>query len=192
MFKDAKKGLIITVVVFVVSYAALFISFGASSDEATPTKEDFSMKISSIAYENNESIPVKYTCDGEDISPPLTISGVPEGTQSLALIFDDPDAPAGTANPGWVHWIVYDISPDVGEIAEGSLPPNTLEGINDWNRRDYGGPCPPSGQHRYIFTLYALDTKLGDISEPTKQNLLQSMSGHVLEQTKLTGLYQRT
>lgn len=142
------------------------------------------MKLSSFDFEHEGLIPEKFTCDGEDISPSLIIEDIPEGTKRLALIVDDPDAPAGT----WVHWIVFNIH--VTEIIEESEVPGT-QGLNDFRKLDYGGPCPSSGTHRYFFKLYALDTKL-DLAEGCRnKDLLKAMEGHILAETELIGLYQR-
>lgn len=144
-----------------------------------------SMRLTSPAFENNGYIPKKFTCDGEDISPGLEISGIPDKTQSLALVMDDPDAPMGT----WVHWVVFDI-PVTNHIDENSIPGK--QGINDFRRRNYGGPCPPSGTHRYFFKIYALDKKL-DLSEGvSKQDLEKAMQGHILDKAELIGLYKRS
>ncbi|RME31199.1 YbhB/YbcL family Raf kinase inhibitor-like protein [Candidatus Woesearchaeota archaeon] len=129
-------------------------------------------------------IPVRYTCDGADVNPPLTIRGVPAGTESLALIVDDPDAPLGT----WTHWVVWNIP--VGDIAENSVPGE--QGTNSWGKNAWGGPCPPSGTHRYRFTVYALDTKLDLPPATTSDELKQAMRGHELARGTLTGHYQRT
>lgn len=145
------------------------------------------MKISSGAFENNGQVPALYTCDGKDINPPLRFEGAPAGTESLALIVDDPDAPGGT----WVHWVLWKIPPATDEIKEGSVPKGALQGRNDFGRKDYGGPCPPSGTHRYYFRLYALDMTpvLGD--NATKADLEASMKGHILAHSELIGLYKR-
>lgn len=145
------------------------------------------MIISSPAFENNKEIPSKYTCDGENINPSLQISKVPEGTQSLVLIMDDPDAPAGT----WVHWIIWNIDPKTAEVAENSVPPGGVGGVTSFGSTGYGGPCPPSGTHRYFFKLYALDTKLDLPSEADKAQLEKAMEGHILDQAELVGLYSR-
>lgn len=142
------------------------------------------MKIASSEFKHNESIPRKYTCQGQDINPPLTIEDIPPGTKSLALIVDDPDAPGGM----WVHWVVYNI-PVTKEIAENSVPGN--QGINDFNRKDYGGPCPPSGTHRYFFKIYALDTVLGPEGVVSKKQLEEKISGHILGQAEIIGLYKK-
>jgi hypothetical protein len=149
--------------------------------------QDFNMKIESPVFENQEEIPSKYTCDGQDINPPLEFSEIPERTKSLALIMDDPDAPMGT----WVHWILWNISPERREISENSLPPGAIEGKNSWGRIGYGGPCPPSGSHRYFFKLYALDTQLELSSQADKAELEKAMEGHILEKAELIGLYSR-
>jgi Raf kinase inhibitor-like YbhB/YbcL family protein len=148
------------------------------------TKGAESMKLKSPEFENNQLIPAKFTCDGEDINPPLIIDGVPEGTESLALIVDDPDAPMGT----WVHWVVFDI-PVIPKIEENSVPGK--EGINDSGGRNYGGPCPPSGTHRYFFKIYALDTLLNLKEGISKEQLEKAMQGHILDNAELIGLYKR-
>ena len=151
-----------------------------------------SFTIESPAFGEGESIPPRYTCDGDDISPELHWQGVPQGTRSLALIVDDPDAPDPAApKMVWVHWVLYDIPPDVTALPEGvtALPEGTREGLNDWKRTGYGGPCPPVGRHRYFFKLYALDTVLPNLGEPTKAELLGAMQGHVLGEAVLMGTY---
>jgi len=148
--------------------------------------------IQSPAFEEGGSIPSRYTCDGEDVSPPLVWSGIPAGTRSLALIVDDPDAPDPAApRMVWVHWVLYNLPPDVQGLPEAvvALPPGTLEGRNDWKRTGYGGPCPPVGRHRYFFKLYALDAVLPDLGEPTKAELLDAMKGHVIGEAVLMGTY---
>ena len=145
------------------------------------------LKIVSTAFSHNGMIPPKYTCDGADVNPPLTIEGVPENAKSLALIVDDPDAPRGT----WVHWVAWNIDPKTKEIAEGSVPQGAQQGMNDFRRRDYGGPCPPSGTHRYFFKLYALDALLNPGKGATKADLEKSMKGHILAQAEIIGLYRR-
>lgn len=155
-----------------------------------------SLSIISEAFEHKSSIPSLYTCDGQDISPPLSWSGLPPGTKSLALIVDDPDAPDPEAPQMiWVHWVLYNIPPDVEGFPEkgsvATLPQGTKEGLNDWKRTGYGGPCPPIGRHRYFHKLYALDVVLPDLDTPTKKQLEEAMRGHVLEQAELVGTYQR-
>ena len=145
------------------------------------------MKISSPVFGHNEAIPSKYTCDGENVNPPLVISGVPTGAKSLVLIVDDPDATRGT----WVHWILWNIRPDVSEIFEASVPPDAIQGQTSFGRPGWGGPCPPSGTHRYFFKLYALNTFLNLSPGADKAVLEKAMSGAVLESAELIGLYQR-
>ena len=154
------------------------------------------MSITSEAFEHNSHIPSRYTCDGEDISPPLAWRHVPAGTESLVLIVDDPDAPDPAApKVTWVHWLLYNIPASwqgrEEALAAENLLDNTRQGRNGWKRTAYGGPCPPTGRHRYFFKLYALDTVLPDLHEPTKAKLENSMQGHVLAQAELIGTYQR-
>lgn len=145
------------------------------------------LTIASPAFKHNESIPEKYTCDGADVNPPLVIEGVPPGAKSLALIVDDPDAPRGT----WVHWVVWNIDPKTKEIKENSVPAGAKQGMNDFRSRNYGGPCPPSGTHRYFFKLYALDTAPDLGPDTTKAVLEKAMMGHILAQAEIIGLYRR-
>jgi Raf kinase inhibitor-like YbhB/YbcL family protein len=154
------------------------------------------MKLFSSVFSDKGSIPVVYTCDGEDISPPLDWTGLPAETKSLALIVDDPDAPDPKApKMTWVHWILYNIPPQANglpeKIARQDLAPGTKEGLNDWKRKGYGGPCPPIGRHRYFFKLYAIDILLPDLGLPTKSQLLKVLEGHVLEEAELIGTYKR-
>jgi len=145
-----------------------------------------SMKLTSTAFGDNGNIPAKYTCQGEDISPPLGIQAIPGGTKSLVLIMDDPDAPVGT----WVHWVLWNISA-VPAIGEDSVPKGAVEGRNSWGSNGYGGPCPPSGTHRYMFKLYALDTELKLGGSSGKVEVERAMQGHILAQARLTGLYAK-
>jgi len=152
--------------------------------------------LKSPAFSQLGEIPKHYTCEGEDVSPPLAWSGVPEGTLSLALVVDDPDAPDPAAPKlTWVHWVLYNLPPTAGVLPEAiereALPPGTLEGLNDWNRPGYGGPCPPIGRHRYFHKLYALNTVLTSLDSPTKEQLVKAMEGHILAQTELIGTYQK-
>lgn len=152
--------------------------------------------LTSPSFSHQGLIPARYTCDGKDYSPELIWTEVPENTQSLVLIVDDPDAPDPQApKMTWVHWILYNIPPNVNRLPEqlttDKLPIGTLEGINDWGRVGYGGPCPPIGVHRYFHKLYALNIVLPDLSKPTKAVLEQAMQGHIIAQTELIGLYQR-
>ncbi len=144
-------------------------------------------KLSSPAFRQNEQIPPEYTCDGKDVNPPLRIEQVPQGARSLALIVDDPDAPRGT----WVHWVVWGIAPDTTEIKEHTVPPGASQGMTDFRQKVYGGPCPPSGTHRYFFKLYALDTVLSLDPGTNKAGLEKAMKGHILGHVELIGLYSR-
>ena len=153
------------------------------------------LTISSPAFANNESIPRKYTAQGENISPPLEWSGVPDRTKSFVLVIDDPDAPDPRApQRTWVHWVLYDIPAEISslsaDVARHGLPAGTRSGLNDWKRTAYGGPSPPVGQHRYFHILYALDLVLPDLEHPTKQRLLNAMRGHVLAVAQLIGMYR--
>jgi Raf kinase inhibitor-like YbhB/YbcL family protein len=150
------------------------------------------MEIKSSAFGNGEMIASKYTCDGADFSPTMEWTGSPAGTGSFALICDDPDAPMGT----WVHWVIYDIPPTATMLAEGitrekDLPGGGTQGINDFRKIGYGGPCPPGGTHRYFFKLYALDTMLGLKPGITKDQLLKAMKGRILAEAQLMGTYRR-
>jgi len=154
------------------------------------------LALTSSAFGHNEPIPRLYTCQGDDISVPLAWSGIPEGTRSLALIVDDPDAPDPAApKRTWVHWVLYNLPTDTGGLKQavrpGELPAGTREGKNDWGRTGYGGPCPPVGRHRYFHKLYALDTVLPDLGQPTKAELEKAMQGHVLARFELIGTYQK-
>ena len=145
------------------------------------------LRITSPAFKENSHIPKQYTCDGKDVNPPLSMEGVPEGTKSLALIVDDPDAPVGM----WVHWVLWNIDPAVKEIKENSVPNGAVQGMNDFGRTPYGGPCPPSDTHRYFFKLYALDTVLDLGTSTTKVRLEKAMTAHILASAQLVGLYKR-
>ena len=142
------------------------------------------LTVLSTAFEPNTKIPAKYTCRGVDINPQLNIAGIPEGTKSLALIVDDPDTPVGT----WIHWVVYNI-PVTTTIPENSIP--GIQGMNDFKKKNYGGPCPPFGTHRYFFKVYALDTALDASEGTTKAELEKSMVGHIFAKGELVGLYTR-
>jgi len=153
------------------------------------------MTITSSAFESGGAIPERFSCDGDELSPPLSWTGVPPDARSLALIVDDPDAPdPEEPRMTWVHWVLYNLPPDGNGLPEGvapaELPAGTRQGQNDWHRTGYGGPCPPIGRHRYFHKLYALDCLLGDLGEPTKAELERAMAGHVLAQAELIGTYQ--
>ncbi len=146
-------------------------------------------EINSSAFNNGETIPVQFTCDGQDFSPALGWSGAPEGTKSFALIMDDPDAPMGT----WDHWLLFNLPADTPSLPEGisDLPVGTRVGQNSWGRNDYGGPCPPDREHRYFFKLYALDTTLNLQTGAMKAELERAMQGHILAQAEIIGNYNR-
>ena len=150
------------------------------------------IKLTSSAFEDGGMIPARYTCDGENISPPLEWDGVPDGTKSIAIICDDPDAPGGM----WVHWVLFDLPASTKELEENidddeTLTCGTRQGITDFGGVGYGGPCPPSGTHRYYFKLYALDKKLDVVSLLDKEHLLKEMAGHILGEGSLMGKYKR-
>ena len=146
------------------------------------------LSITSPAFSPGGLIPKRHTCEGEDVSPPLTIGGVPGEAKSLILIVDDPDAPVGT----WDHWVLYNIPPDTREIAENSAPPGAMHALNSWERNEYGGPCPPDREHRYFFKLYALDMTLDLSPESTTKAMIEEIiQGHVLAEAELIGRYDK-
>jgi len=152
--------------------------------------------LTSSAFTHQGSIPQQYTCQGRDVSPPLSWSGAPDGTKGFVLIVDDPDAPDPAApRRTWVHWVLYDIPSTVSGLPEAvtsaKLPPGTREGTNDWSRTGYGGPCPPVGRHRYFHKLYALDVELPDLGAAPKGEVEKAMEGHVLAKAELIGTYQK-
>lgn len=175
--------------------AAAPVSPAAAAGEKEAMSDKTTMRLTSTAFERGGTIPGRYSCDGDDISPPLAWSGLPAGTGSLALIMDDPDAPGRT----WDHWLIYNLDPALGglpegagsEAPDGAAPNGALLGRNSWRRNDYGGPCPPRGEHRYFFRLYALDDPLDLPAEADKGALLAAMEGRVLGQAELMGRYQR-
>jgi Raf kinase inhibitor-like YbhB/YbcL family protein len=155
------------------------------------------LTLRSTSFAHEASIPAKFTCQGDDVSPALSWSDAPTGTKSFALLVDDPDAPDPRApRTTWVHWVLYNLPPDTSALAEGvespALPRGTREGVNDWKRPGYNGPCPPVGRHRYFHKLYALDAVLPDLGRPTKQQLEEAMRGHVLAEAQLVGTYEKT
>jgi Raf kinase inhibitor-like YbhB/YbcL family protein len=171
-------------------------SFSHARAVAHDREAIMSLQLTSSAFTAGGSIPARFTCEGEDVSPPLRWSGAPNGTRSFALIVDDPDAPDPKApKMTYVHWLLYDIPAGTHELPEdvqpNTLPKGTHEGRNDFKRPAYGGPCPPIGRHRYFFKLYALDTMLNDLGEPDKATLESAMKGHVLAQTELMGTYEK-
>jgi len=154
--------------------------------------------LTSSALQPQGEIPGRYTCEaaGHEVSPPLYWSGVPPAAKSLALVVDDPDAPDPKApKMTWVHWVLYNLPPTATGLAEAvaaqDLPPGTHEGLNDWKKTGYGGPCPPIGRHRYFFKLYALDIVLPDLERPTKAQLEKAIEGHVVAQAELVGTYEK-
>jgi len=189
--RNSRFLLIAVVLVIVVVAVVIFFDNVPSSEEETfvPTEEkiESTMKIQSPAFEHNGNIPAKYTCDGENINPALTISEIPENAQSVVLIMDDPDALA----VAWVHWTVWNINPATTEIAENSVPQGGVEGKTSFGKSGYGGPCPPSGTHRYFFKLYALNSALSLSPDADKSQLEAAMAGHILDQAELIGLYSR-
>jgi Raf kinase inhibitor-like YbhB/YbcL family protein len=163
---------------------------GLTSHEGGAT---MTLRLTSSSFEHEKDIPTRHTCEGADISPPLAWSGAPAGTQSFALIVDDPDAPDPRApKKTWVHWVVYDIPANVSSLAEGAaLPQGARDGRNDWKVTGFRGPCPPIGRHRYFHKLYALDVKLHDLTDPDKPALEAAMKGHILGEATLIGTYAK-
>ena len=169
------------------SWSTLFLVVGGVT---------MSLKLSSPAFEANGSIPKKHTCEGDDVSPALAFSDVPKEAKSLALIVDDPDAPdPKKPRMTWVHWVLYDIPTTATGLPEKvttqTLPKGAREGLNDWKRTGYGGPCPPIGRHRYFHKLYALDVVLGELGQVSKADLEKKMKGHVLAEAQLIGTYEK-
>lgn len=177
-----------------VSYliAVLILIYPLAVNAEMKGGKDMKINVGSAAFTEGEMIPRQYTCDGADISPPLSWSTLPEGTKSIAIIADDPDAPAGT----WVHWLVYNLPPDLKGLPENMPAQNTLanggiQGMTDFRRIGYGGPCPPRGTHRYFFKVYAIDTMLNLDPGAIKKRLLVSMEEHILAEGELMGKYRR-
>ena len=192
------QSILLFIVVFAIAGAG-FIVFRTKGDvqpslqpQDTPkqipnqVRDDKLFQLTSSAFSHYQPIPEQYTCDGEDISPPLTVTGAPKEAQSFLLIVDDPDSPTGE----FVHWVVANILPDVQEIAEGTIPSESTPGMTSFGKEQYGGPCPPKGTHRYFFTLYALDIKLGLIGK-TKKELMDSINGHSFAKATLIGTYEK-
>jgi Raf kinase inhibitor-like YbhB/YbcL family protein len=171
--------------IIAILFMVMVVFFSASLDKEVRAMA--ALQITSPAFQNNGTIPRLYTCDGKDINPPLMIANCPQGTKSIALICDDPDAPMGI----WVHWVLWNINPGVKEIKENTVPQGAVQGINDFKKHSYGGPCPPSGTHRYFFKVYALDTILNISPNSTKAELEKAMKGHILVEGQLVGLYKR-
>ena len=161
------------------------------SERILPAKQKIQkklpMQITSTAFSHNQNIPNKYTCNGSNTNPPLQFLNIPSNAKSLVLIVDDPDAPGKT----WVHWVIYNIDPQIKKIAENSVPQNAQQAMTDFGKPGYGGPCPPSGTHHYHFKLYALDTILDGLHNPDKAAIEHAMNGHIIEQSELVGLYSK-
>ena len=175
-----------------VSTLAVPLFASALANEESP----MSLKLVSSAFEEGGAIPKKYTCEGQDLSPPLAWSGVPQGAKSLVLIIDDPDAPDPKApKMTWVHWVLYNLPANATGLPEGvtgkALPAGTMVGLNDWKRAAYGGPCPPIGRHRYFHKLYALNAVLSGLTQPNKAALEAKMRPHILAQATLIGTYEK-
>jgi Raf kinase inhibitor-like YbhB/YbcL family protein len=178
-----KNGMKKFIIVLMMANMALFSGLIASPEGKSNIRRS-TMKLTSPEFEHNSMIPSQFTCDGQDVNPTLNIEDIPEETKSLVLIVDDPDAPMGT----WVHWVVFNI-PVTSQIQKDSVPGR--QGINDFRKKNYGGPCPPSGTHRYFFKLYALDIELDLEESIRKEDVEEAMEGHILAQTELIGLYKR-
>jgi len=177
--------------------AGLLLLAGLGSARPAVSQErSMTLSLTSSAFSANGTIPKEFTCEGQNQSPALAWSGAPAGTKTFALILDDPDAPDPKApKTTWVHWVLYDIPASATSLPKGattkSLPAGTREGVNDWKRTGYGGPCPPVGRHRYFHKLYALDTALGDLKSPNKAALEKAMQGHTLGTAELVGTYEK-
>lgn len=186
---------IITIAIVLLAILGSFIFFLQKSRHQIQTiipsntisEKKTKMKLESSSFPNNQSIPQKYTCDGENINPPLSISDVPQDTKSLVLILDDPDAPSGT----WTHWTLWNINPQFKELAEKSIPEGAIEGKTSFGKPGYKGPCPPSGTHRYVFKLYALDTILTLDQNTNREELDKIMINHILDRVEFIGLYKK-
>lgn len=186
-----KKLLTILILFLLAVTLSVFIVFTASKKPSTAPKplitNLLNMQLLSPDFKNNEIIPGKFTCDGLNINPELKIYGIPDNAMSLVVVLDDPDSVGGD----WSHWVVWNIDPKTDTIAENSIPAGAVVGKNDFGENKYGGPCPPSGSHKYIFHLYALDTVLNIPENSTKTDLLKAMEGHLIAETKLMGVYSR-
>ncbi len=170
--------------ILIMFFLQVFLFSYAMGQSTTKTGE---LRISSPAFENGGEIPKKYTCDEANVNPSLKVENVPPNTKSLALVFDDIDAPRGT----YVHWILWNMEPSVKEIKENSVPEGAVQGVNDFKKRHYGGPCPPGRAHKYVFRIYALDTLLNLNPNGTKKDLEKVMEGHIISRAQLTGLFKR-
>lgn len=180
------KKIIIAVIIilFTTSLSVIFLFIKLNKNNM---EQKSLLNLSSLAFENNQIIPEKYSCNGENINPALSIENTPAGTKSLVLVVDDPDAISGD----FVHWILWNISPDTTDIEEDSIPDGSVLGLNSYKNNKYDGPCPPVGTHRYLFKLYALDTVLNLDKNSGKVDLENAMKNHIIGQTSLTGLYSK-
>lgn len=187
-----KKSPIITAIAIIaIILIILFtsqINKGKEEAKIKNIETENNMKLSSPTFQNNQRIPEKYTCEGEDINPSLEVSEIPRNAKSLVLIVDDPDAPVGT----WDHWILFNIPTNTTKIEEDSIPKGATQGKNSWNKNNYGGPCPPSGTHRYFFKLYALDKILNLDKNAKKSEIEKAMQNYILAKAELVGLYSKT
>jgi len=182
-----KKISFVLVAIILLSTVILLVSNRLQVSKLEPSQKSQMIKITSSAFIDAGDIPKKYTCDGENINPPLAISGLPNNAKSLVLIVDDPDAPSGV----WTHWLVWNINPQTKEIKENSLSEDAVLGTNDFGQTNYGSPCPPSGTHRYFFKIYAIDTIL-ELSQGAKRpQLEQAMTSHIMDKGELIGKYLR-
>lgn len=183
-----KKLIIISIILMIIGLAVFWI---LSKPQTNITSQNLNLKnmikVSSTAFYHNDFIPQKYSCDGEDINPPIKIENVPVEAKSLVLNVDDPDAPMGT----WNHWLMWNIDPQINEIQENSVPGGAVLGTNDFGKLEYGGPCPPSGVHRYFFRVFALDTMLNLPAGAKRSELEKAMENHLIDQGELMGKYQR-
>lgn len=186
-----KKIIIISIILLIISIIFLFETRIKNKTQDTNFISNSSvinkMKISSTKFNNNEGIPSKYTCDGDNVNPPIQVSGVPDNSKSLVLIIDDPDAPSRT----WVHWILWNIDPTITEIKEDSIPKGSIEGVTSFGSNSYGGPCPPSGDHRYFFKLYALSKVLDIAISSDKKALEEAIKEYIIATSEFIGLYGR-
>ena len=188
MMEEMKRAIVVIVIALAVILGFVFWRTPTSTTDITNSMEPFKLKTS--AFREGEKIPVKYTCDGDDVNPLLEIRNVPAHTLSLALIMDDPDASRGTP---WDHWLMWNIDPATQYISEDNIPNDAVQGMNSGGKPKYAGPCPPKGKpaHHYVFTLYALDAKLALPAGSTKEELLRAMETHILAHTSIVGLYNR-
>jgi len=170
-----------------IAAAAIIIFMKPQAQYGLNLPKQKNMKITSSAFENNGYIPKKYTCQGEDVNPPLDFADIPKEAKSLVLIVDDPDAPMGT----WTHWTIWNMEPDLRKIEENSIPENSVSGMNSSGKNGYQGPCPPSGTHRYFFKIYALDGNISLKSSASKADVEKAISGHIVDYGELVGLYKK-